>query len=1045
MANRLNRLICLSLLLSAAGTGLAQQITVSRIEQMPNQPAPYDMRDWKRVTLGYDSLVFDFDRQGEYLPLISWMTSTVNYQTHQSFRLHTVVGTPYPTSSEAINVIPAVIGASLAGIDKSDQNGHNWVLYCEEFFNRRPEENVYLNHPVSQSGDDWWYAVMPNIFFYQLYALYPQTGDFTFQFTSVADRWLEAVQTMGGQAAPWQVPYMNYRGWYLSTMTPHNEGVREPEAAGAIGWLLYHCYKVTGENKYRTGAEWALEFLSNWPNNPAYELQLPYGVYIAAKMNAELGTGYDIEKMVNWCFDVGSLRNWGAILGRWGVHDVHGLIGESDGSDYAFLMNTFEQIGALVPMVRYDDRFARAIGKWVLNAANATRLFYSGYLPDLNQDSEWWTDLYDQNSYMGYEGLRQAANGFPYATGDAIDGGWGATNLSLYSSSHVGILGGIIKKTNVEKILQLDLLKTDYFADAAYPSYLFFNPFAEEKMVDVPTGSGSHDIYDAVSNKIINTGVSGLTSVRIPADEALLVVVLPAGGTVSYDLEHMLVNGIIADYRSGQTVVNYPPRIKAVAAVRETVLLNDSLTVFCTATDRDNDSLIYDWQADGGQIRGSGPEVRWTVPSSAGMYQVRCQVEDGRGGMDSLSAVFNAIVHINTKPVITAMVAQPRKIDLGGETQISCSAYDPENDLLTYAWSAKSGSLATDDSITVWTAPAVKGNYFIVCRVEDTFGAAATDSIEIAVRDLSIVETGDLVAFYPFSGNALDASGFENHGTVSGAVLTGDRFGVMNQAYSFDGQNDYIRVANTTSLNFQHSISVNFWIKIGEFFDSREAYPLSHGNWENRWKFSIFNKKIRWTVKTDTQIKDVDSSVELALNTFYNITGLYNGSDFELYINGQLNNFTQLSGNIMTTSIDLTVAQALPNNSQYNFKGVLDEIRIFNYALSMPEIEALYDINLQSEHELFPVVPAITQSDKNYPNPFNPSTTIRYEIHRTGDVKLAVYNTLGQKITTLVQGRQGPGTYAVQWSASAYPSGIYYYRLETSTGFVQTRKLVLLK
>jgi hypothetical protein len=59
------------------------------------------------------------------------------------------------------------------------------------------------------------------------------------------------------------------------------------------------------------------------------------------------------------------------------------LIGEiNGGDDYAFAMNTFEQIGALVPLVRYDSRFARAIGKWVLNAANASRLFYPNFLPD---------------------------------------------------------------------------------------------------------------------------------------------------------------------------------------------------------------------------------------------------------------------------------------------------------------------------------------------------------------------------------------------------------------------------------------------------------------------------------------------------------------------------------------------------------------------------------------------------------------------------------------------------------------------------------------
>jgi hypothetical protein len=338
---------------------------------MPNLPQPYLMRDWKSVAMGYDSLVFDLnltDTYG-YLPLVWINNNTVNYPEHSSFGLHTVVGTPYTTNAEAINVIPAVVGATLAGIDKSDQNDHNWVLGCEEFFNRRPEENVYLNGPTAQSGDDWWYAVMPNVFFYQLNDLYPGTGDFDYQFTSVADQWLRAVEAMGGAATPWQKASMNYRGWYLSTMTPHpRTDYKEPESAGSIAWLLYNAYVQTGQVKYRMGAEWSMEFLSDFPNNAAYELQLPYGVYVAARMNAELGTSYDIPKMLNWCFDpVGNERQWGATLGTWGGYDCDGLIGEALYNGYAFVMNGFEMAAALVPMVRYDDRFARAIGKWVLN------------------------------------------------------------------------------------------------------------------------------------------------------------------------------------------------------------------------------------------------------------------------------------------------------------------------------------------------------------------------------------------------------------------------------------------------------------------------------------------------------------------------------------------------------------------------------------------------------------------------------------------------------------------------------------------------------
>ena len=162
----------------------SQQISINRIEQMPNHPSPYLMRDWKAVAKGYDSLVFNPQLTGTYLPLISFYNNTINYPQHGSFKLNTVVGTTSPGSSEAINAIPAVIGATLVGIDKSNQNGHNFVLMCEEFFNRRPAENVYLNSPASSTGDDWWYETMPNVFFYQLYDLYPATGDFEYQFRS---------------------------------------------------------------------------------------------------------------------------------------------------------------------------------------------------------------------------------------------------------------------------------------------------------------------------------------------------------------------------------------------------------------------------------------------------------------------------------------------------------------------------------------------------------------------------------------------------------------------------------------------------------------------------------------------------------------------------------------------------------------------------------------------------------------------------------------------------------------------------------------------
>lgn len=81
---------------------------------------------------------------------------------------------------------------------------------------------------------------------------------------------------------------------------------------------------------------------------------------------------------------------------------------------------------------------------------------------------------------------------------------------------------------------------------------------------------------------------------------------------------------------------------------------------------------------------------------------------------------------------------------------------------------------------------------------------------------------------------------------------------------------------------------------------------------------------------------------------------------------------------------------------------------------------------------------------QNFPNPFNPSTTIRYTLPQNSFVKLKVYNVIGQLVETLVDREQKAGRYSVDWNAGKYSSGVYLYRLET-TDFVETQKLLLLK
>jgi len=81
---------------------------------------------------------------------------------------------------------------------------------------------------------------------------------------------------------------------------------------------------------------------------------------------------------------------------------------------------------------------------------------------------------------------------------------------------------------------------------------------------------------------------------------------------------------------------------------------------------------------------------------------------------------------------------------------------------------------------------------------------------------------------------------------------------------------------------------------------------------------------------------------------------------------------------------------------------------------------------------------------QNYPNPFNPSTTIKFEIPKTAFVTLKIYNILGQEVAELVNEEKQPGVYEVNWNASGFASGVYFYQLRAGS-FVETKKMILLR
>jgi hypothetical protein len=81
---------------------------------------------------------------------------------------------------------------------------------------------------------------------------------------------------------------------------------------------------------------------------------------------------------------------------------------------------------------------------------------------------------------------------------------------------------------------------------------------------------------------------------------------------------------------------------------------------------------------------------------------------------------------------------------------------------------------------------------------------------------------------------------------------------------------------------------------------------------------------------------------------------------------------------------------------------------------------------------------------QNYPNPFNPATNIKFDLPKSTLVKIKIYDILGKEIETLVNENLLPGSYKIDWNASQYPSGIYFYKMETAN-YVETKRMILMK
>ncbi|GHV31465.1 hypothetical protein AGMMS4952_20290 [Spirochaetia bacterium] len=419
-------------------------------------PDSYRWTDYHSIAQKFHDLAFDASAAGTFLPL-SWPVGG-------NIGMATYVGDSRAGQyAEGITLIPALISAGVNGFNTAGK-----LASANTFFN--VSEGVITNNPGGRSADQsMWYILYPAILYTQLSLLHETDTTLRANSLTTIGRWYEAYQVMKSYFASTQTTQFEIRSYDFALNTPvlksSSKNWREPDCAAGMAVLFYTGYKLTGDQKYLDAATYLLNWLASLDGGPLYEVLHYYTPALMAVLNDFHGGSYDITKILNQVFDgySGARSDWGSVTGKWGSYPVNGLFGSTkDRGGYAFAMNTFAAAGALAPLVRYDTRYAQSIGKWLLHLHSNSRYFFSGEVNPSYQSLSQISGLGISPQVLDaipYEGIIKEHKGkIPWVGGDPLINNWAATDFSLYSGAHTGILGVLFSRTDQEGILRACLI-----------------------------------------------------------------------------------------------------------------------------------------------------------------------------------------------------------------------------------------------------------------------------------------------------------------------------------------------------------------------------------------------------------------------------------------------------------------------------------------------------------------------------------------------------------------------------------------------------------
>ena len=256
------------------------------------------------------------------------------------------------------------------------------------------------------------------------------------------------------------------------------------------------------------------------------------------------------------------------------------------------------------------------------------------------------------------------------------------------------------------------------------------------------------------------------------------------------------------------------------------------------------------------------------------------------------------------------------------------------------------GNVCTD-SLTVFV-PQIEATDLTICAGETTTlsvsGINSTVTPSACPTLPTNLQTG-LVGYWPFCGNANDASGNGNNGTVNGATLTTDRFGNANSAYSFDGD-DFIGMLATPELP---ACTINLFYKLNSVSDPSGIGALFSSNWYSFMHLQVglengSNQGVAAYPNPDSPISCVIAQYTPLTNLWRNISATYDGYNLKLYDNGILvgSNNNCGFGNPLRSSLTNYLGRGFVNSRFFN--GSIDDVTLYNRALNPSEIQQIFTL-----------------------------------------------------------------------------------------------------